>query len=97
MDEVKTKTVTLSRPIEAHGEKVSELTFTEPDLGALDGVNISIAAGAVKFNMGEMRHIIAAMAGIPPSAAKTIALGDVGEMIEVVLDFLGISLPTGEK
>ena len=91
------RTITLKSSIEAHGEQVTELTLTEPDLGALDGVDIAITEGALKFNLGDMRKIFAAMAGIPPSAAGKIKLGDVRQVVEVVLDFLDISLPTGES
>jgi hypothetical protein len=86
----------LKTPIEAHGEKVSELTLNEPDLGGLDGVDLTVSMeGTIKINLGDLHKIIASMAGIPPSAAKKIKISDLKNIAPAVMDFLGEFLPTG--
>ncbi|WP_339860384.1 phage tail assembly protein [Thalassospira alkalitolerans] len=89
--------IDLKRPIEAHGETLKSLTLDEPDCGGLDGVEITVTEGGVKLNLGDVHKIIASMAGIPPSAARTIKVSDLAKIIPVVMDFLPEFLRTGAK
>ena len=94
----KTVTVPLTRPIEAHGETLSELTLSEIDLGALEDINLVIDhSGKLHLNLGDLHRLIAGMANIPPSSARKILIKDVFAAREAMEDFLGISLPIGES
>lgn len=93
--------VPLTHPIQAHGETVSELDLRRPKLGDLEGVSLVLQpkpAGQegtdIKIVLGDAIPVIAAMARIPPSAARTIDIEDVGEVMKVVWDFLPKSLAT---
>ena len=82
-------TVTLSRPIEAHGERVAELTLSEPTLGVLDGVHLDVGLdGRVRLDLGDLHRLVAGMAGIPPSAARQIRVTDMAPLARAVMDFL---------
>ncbi|MFP3943816.1 MAG: phage tail assembly protein [Alphaproteobacteria bacterium] len=93
---MKAKTITLKRPIEAHGKEVTELTFREPTLGVLDGLEIEVTGdGGVKLNLGDIVKLVASMAEIPPSSARQIALSDLKEIAGEVQDFFEQFLPAG--
>ena len=82
--------MSLSRPIEAHGETVEELVLKDPNSAALDGIEIVIGPKGLRLDMGAMPGLIAAMAGIPPSAARKIAMRDTLSHMMGILGFLGI-------
>ncbi len=89
--------ITLSKPIHAHGETVSDLTLNAPTLGALDGIELSVGPdGTVKFNLGDISKLVANMTGIPPSSAAQISLADVGKLVEPIQSFLSDFLPIGK-
>lgn len=91
------KPIPLSRPIEAHGEKISSLTFSEPDLGMLEGIHITVTGeGEVKLNLGDLPKVVSRLANIPPSAASKISLVDSPKLLEAVKGFFGEFLATGE-
>lgn len=97
MDPIK---VTLSRPIQAHGAEVRVLTLKEPTLGVLEDIEIAIGGGAdgkgeVKINLGSIARVVAAMADIPPSSARQIAVGDLAVLGKAVLGFMPAFLGTG--
>ena len=85
-----TYTMELSRPIDAHGERVQTLTLRDPVSGALDGVEITLGAGGVKIDMGALVRVIAAAADIPPSSAKQIPMRDLFSHFGGVLAFFGL-------
>lgn len=90
-------TIELTRPIEAHGDTIRVLELSEPDLGALDGVHITVnGEGAVQLNLGDLQKLVASMANIPPSAAKKISLADAPKLMAAVKDFFGDFLPIGD-
>ena len=90
-------TVTLKKPIQAHGETLKKLTLSDPDLGALDGIYIDVGEQGARIHLGQLPLLLAAMANIPPSAAKTIKLTDLAVIGPEVFAFLGLSLGTGES
>lgn len=93
MDAVK---ITLKHPIVAHGETVNELTLGEPTLGVLDDVEITVKGdGSVRLNLGDIAKLVANMADIPPSAAKSIRVSDLSKIGKEVMGFLSEFLPTG--
>lgn len=90
--------VILKKPIQAHGETVKELTFQEPTLGVLDDIQLTVTgSGEVRINLGDVKNIVAALAGIPPSSAAQISLGDTKQMVPVIMGFFEEFLPTGES
>ena len=94
----KTLTIELKHPIEAHGESISTLTLEEPTLGALEGLEIVIdKKGNKRFDLGQLIKPISTMAGIPLSSAKKIKVSDIIENAEGLLDFLDLSLLTGDE
>lgn len=89
--------ITLKHPIEAHGEKVTELTLKEPTLGVLDDIEVVVnGSGGARLNLGDLHKLVAGMAGIPPSAAKQIRVSDLGPIGAAVMDFLSAVLPAGD-
>ena len=95
-------TIVLSTPIIAHDKQIRELVLTDPDIGALQGVTLSLIAQAddslaMQVNLAALPRAIAACAGIPPSSAATIKLRDFKRIWPAVLDFLDLDdfLPTG--
>ena len=88
--------ITLSHPIEAFGESVTELTLGDPDLRVLDDVRLKVDTdGAMDINLGDMHKLIAGMANIPKSSARKIKLRDLKLLVPVIADFLGLAQPTG--
>lgn len=97
MDPVK---VPLSRPIQAHGATVTELTLKEPTLGVLEDIEIAIGSGAsgqgeVKLRLGAIITLVAALAEIPPSSAKQISASDLPALGKAVMGFMPAFLATG--
>ena len=85
-------TVSLSAPIEAHGQQVTELTLSEPTIGVLDGVQIDVGMeGRVRLDLGDLHRLVAGMAGIPPSSARQIRISDMAPLARAVMDFLPAS------
>ena len=90
-----TTRVSLTVPIQAHGETISSLELRRPKLGDLAGVSLIVQPkgdgqeGAdVKVSLGDAIPVIAAMARIPPSSARQIDITDAGAVMKVVWDFL---------
>ena len=86
----------LLKPIQAHGETVTELTFREPTGADITrngfpfkiGQNID---GAVKiFDAGVITRLISDLAGIPPSSVGQMGVLDytraMGEVVDFFLD-----------
>ena len=88
--------IQLSRPIEAHGEQVTELRIDELTVGMLEGIEIRVdQTGATIFELGSIARFLSNAAGIPPSAAKRISVRDLIGAREAMQDFFGGSLQTG--
>ena len=84
--------IPLSVPIKAHGEEIDELVLTGmPQLRHLKGVRIKLGEGGVDFDIGDIPKIIGPMAQIPLGSAERISIRDLGAMLPVVMDFLGVS------
>lgn len=84
-------TMKLTRPIEAHGEELTELQIRDPDAAALKGVMAAIGPDGLKFDVGDVLKIIAAGAGIPPSSAEKMSMKDVLTNTKGILGFFGAS------
>ena len=84
--------VPLSRPIQTPDGEVSELELRELTLGDLKGVDLTQIGDATV-----LVKVISKASGIPPSFVEKISARDFRPLVEVVADFLDISLPTGEN
>lgn len=90
-------TIPLSKPITAHGEEISELTLRDAGIGALEGVKATLSDTGLGIDLGDLPKVIARLADIPPSSARTISLRDLSKLVPEVFDFLGGTQPTGEN
>lgn len=83
----------LSKPIQAHGETLTELTFREPNGGDLLQCGFPFKTEMAASN--PIRHVdmevigryISSLAGIPPISVKQLSLIDGTRAMGVVLDF----------
>lgn len=93
--------ITLTKPIKAHNDEVTELTFrpmTGEDL-------IEIGAAPFQVDQKERTHMdfgilalyIARLANIPPSSVKMMAPADLLQSFGVVSGFFGDTGPTQKK
>lgn len=89
--------VTLSTPIQAHGEEVTELDLREPtgeDVIAL-GYPYLIIIGdddgqAMEIRPKIIARYVAKLAGIPPSAINKVTPGDFSRLTGAVMGFFGV-------
>lgn len=89
------KPITLKHPIDAHGEKITEIKLGELEVGALEGIELEIRGnGSVKIDLACVHLLLANAAQIPPSAAKKIKISDVMQLAEAFQELLGEFLPT---
>lgn len=82
-------TVKLSKPIQAHGEELTEITLKEPTIGTLQGIR---TGGPEGFDLGQLTTIVSKLGGIPTSAAAKIPLRDLMPLKEQFEDFFDVSL-----
>lgn len=82
MAEAQPLTLTLSKPVQAHGEDVTTLTFREPTGADIAKAGMPVSFGLsdgeaqVTFNPKEMNAMLACLAGVPPSTIGQLAAGD---------------------
>jgi hypothetical protein len=86
-------TVTLAKPIEAHGETLSQLTMREPtgkDI-RINGMPFRFHAddGTIVTDAASVHRYIAALAAVPPSAVDRLAPIDWASAMSAVLGFFG--------
>ena len=86
--------IELSKPIGAMGEQVSKLTLRDPGSGALEGIELVVGRGGVRFDVGALVKIIAAAANVPHASAKEIPLKDLLKHFEGILVFFGADTRT---
>ena len=90
-----TVTVTLSKPIEAHGETLAELTLREPsgkDIRTF-GMPYRIGAedGSVIIDAAAMHRYIAGLAAVPPSTVDKMPPADWSAAMAAVMGFFGVA------
>lgn len=79
----------LSKPIGALGERVTRLTLRDPGSGALEGIEVALGRGGLRFDVGALVKIIAAAANVPHASAKEIPMKDLLKHFEGILVFFG--------
>ena len=82
-------TITLAKPIQAHGETLTALVFRDPCARDLREFKIGDAT------VGNFIPVIAALAGIPPSSVESMHPADIFEAIEAIGPLLLPPPPTG--
>lgn len=87
-------TVALSKPITAHGEEVSELTFRKPttedvmELGLPQLVVVSEdGSPGVEVRTKVVGRYVARLAAIPANSVKALTIRDFNQCISVVMGF----------
>lgn len=88
MDKVK---VALSKPIQAHGEQVSELSFDEPTGGDIMscGYPLQIGDGTATPIASVVAKYIVRLGKVPPSAVSQMSAGDFQKCVAAILPFFG--------
>jgi hypothetical protein len=84
--------VRLSKPIEAHGNTLSELKLREPTGRDLRTCGVPYRLGAdesMQIEASVMHRMIAQLAQVPPSAVDQLSASDWQEAATVVLGFFG--------
>lgn len=87
--------IKLSKPIEAHGEQVSELTLREPttadviEHGQPFLVVLSDDGSAIEIRTKIVSRYISLLAGIPMSSVKELPLTDFSKCQGAVMGFFG--------
>ena len=86
--------IKLSRPIEAHGEHVTELRVDELTAGMLKGIKIHVDQDGLALDLACIARFLSNAASIPTSAAESICVQDLIAAREALQDYWG-SLQTG--
>ena len=89
-----TKTIKLTKPIQAHGETIDEMVVKRPtgkDLFDLDAMDTT------KPSFKDMVRVVQVCQKIPLSSVKEMDGGDVMAVAKVLYDFLGSSQEPGES
>ena len=83
--------ITLSKPVHAHGEEVRVLTLREPvaDDIIICGYPLSIGDGGATPQAGAIAKYIARLADIPPSSVRSLAPADFMAAFQVIMHFFG--------
>jgi len=84
-------TVALKKPITAHGEDVTVLTFKEPTGQEIIecGYPMRIADGGVIPETGSIAKYISKLASVPPSSVRQLGPDDFNACMSAVLGFFG--------
>lgn len=87
--------IKLSKPLEAHGEQVTELTLREPttadviDNGQPFLVIPTDDEPAIEIRTKVIARYISLLAGIPLSSVKELSIGDFSKCQGMVMGFFG--------
>lgn len=90
------KEFALSRPIMAHGEKVSVLELREPTYDEVEAIGIPFSytpSGEMKLDTGSSLKYLPILAGIPRSSASQLSLKDVFMASMTIVGFFTGSEP----
>lgn len=88
-------TVKLGKPIQAHGETLTELTLREPtvadvaELGYPFAVVQGSSGGGIEMKPGVVLKYASRLAAVPPSSLQGISIPDLMRIQEVVMSFFG--------
>lgn len=77
-------TITLSEPIEAHGQTIEQLVIEPPR-----GKHLRALPVKQRLDMGDLLDLAGACTGLPPSAMDQLSAADVLAVVEAMGNFLG--------
>ena len=83
----------LTKPIDVMGDKVSEITLTDPGIGALKGNEAAFGPKGMTIDLGSLPNLIAEAGNIPLSSANKISLRDLGRHLLPMMGFFGADTP----
>lgn len=83
--------ITLSRPVDAHGESINQLSLREPNAGDIKvcGYPLQIGEGAAIPVAGAICKYIARLANVPPSTVDRLTPADFNACLTAIVDFFG--------
>ena len=92
-----TLTITLTKPVSAHGEEIDRLSLRQPTTADLIelGQPMRLLPGngteepAIDIRMNVVANYVARLAAIPLSSVKALSLADFGRATQAVLGFFG--------
>lgn len=86
------RTITLSKPIQAHGETVSTLTLRRPTVAELRQYGqpyaIVPSSGGIKADYQVCAGLISTICAIPPSSVDMIDSADFDDMAVILVGFM---------
>ena len=87
-------TVPLKKPIQAHGETITEVTLRAPTLGDME--ELGIGAAGIK-NFKEFVAAVSRLGDIPPTSVRSILLSDFKALNDAIASFIEKPQETGES
>lgn len=89
-----TRTITLQTPIEAHGEKLTQLVLRKPTTAELclhgqPYTAVKTGGGGIKADYAVCAALIAAICAIPPSSVEQLDMADFDEAAMTLVGFTG--------
>lgn len=86
-------TITLRRPVRAHGQEIDSLTLREPtgDDITVCGYPLQMADGAATPIATAITKYIARLGDVPASTVKALAVQDYSACLGAILGFFGTS------
>jgi len=84
-------TISLTKPVTAHGAEIDQLTLREPNGGDVEhcGYPLAINGASVIPQAAAVSKLIARLSGIPPSSVKQLSMPDYNAAMGAVLGFFG--------
>ncbi|MGX1151450.1 phage tail assembly protein [Bradyrhizobium ottawaense] len=80
--QIKPLTFKLRKPVDAHGEKISEITFREPTGADIEAaglpvnIDFSFDPPRIEFDARKMSAMMSVLAAVPPSTIRALAPKD---------------------
>ena len=77
----------LKTPIDVNGEKVSEVSLTEPTFDDIAEIGVPADASSTQEKLALMKKYIARCSGLPEDVVGKIKASDAMKLLEKVTDF----------
>ena len=88
-------TITLSRPIQAHGTERTHLELRESRPSDVWDLSLQIGGGGLTLIYGDLMTFAGRLAEIPASSLRALAPADCGALLQAALPFLVPFLAAG--
>lgn len=93
--EDKPLTIKLRKPITLGETVIEELVFREPKAKDLRGLSLTIGEGGMKLEFDSILKLAARCCGQTDAVIDRLGFQDMAEAGEAIMDFIGLSQPTG--